>query len=498
MMIDGVLGLDIGTTSTKAILFDLAGKEVARGASLPYRTLTRQPGWVEQDPEEIWQAVIAAIRQAISQAGTSTIAVRAICIAAQSGSLLPADVDGNPVYPLITWMDGRTEKLVHQWRKEGVQEQVKPISGWSLYPGLPLPTIAWLRQHDSDTFAVARRYFSVNDFIVHRLTGQYASNPSNGGGLQLVNIRTGNWSDELCALAGIRPEQLSPIQPTGVVIGEILPEVCRATGLSAGVLLVNGGHDQGCTALGLDITAPGKMLLACGTAWVFTGVMESPNMEAAPAKLDWNSHALSGRYTISQSLGGLGASLEWWLHQAWRGVGEEAPRQDLFFALDAELSDAKPDEQLCFRPLTGGHDNPATTQRGGFVGLQLSHSRANMAWAIMESAAFELRWALEPIRRAGLPIDRLWMVGGAAQSPHWPQILADATGVPIRLPQYDNWPALGAAILAGVGIGLFESAEEGLLLFQKPARDIIPDAEMLVRYDEMFAVYRKEIGIINC
>jgi xylulokinase len=493
-----ILGLDIGTTSTKAVLFDLTGVEVARGISLPYRTITRQPGWVEQEPEEIWQAVLTAVSQTLSQRD-KTITVQAICIAAQSGSLLPADAEGNPVHPLITWLDGRSQTVVQQWKNEGLEAEVKQISGWSLYPGLPLPTIAWLRQHDPDTFAATRRYLSVNDFIVHRLTGQFVSNPSNGGGMQLLDIRTGNWSDELCALAGISAKQLSPIQPAGMVIGNILPEVRRTMGLPDGVVLVNGGHDQGCTALGLGITSPGKMLLACGTAWVFTGVMASPKLGSVPAALDWNFHVAADCYTISQSLGGLGASLEWWLNQAWRGVAGLASRQAMFAALDDELKGVAADSlpprrsggRLIFLPLTGGHDDPATTQRGGFVGLQLSHSRADMARAIMESGAFELRWALQPIQQAGLPIEQLWMVGGATRSPHWPQILADVTGIPIRLPAYDNWPALGTAVLAGVAIGAFETVAEGLTHFQKPARDVLPDAAMQGWYDEIFELYKK-------
>ena len=169
----------------------------------------------------------------------------ALSMAAQSGSLLPAGVKGEPVYPLITWMDGRTKELVQQWRDEGIQDQIRPISGWSLYPGLCLPTIAWLSRYDPELFTLARHYFSVNDFIAYRLTGQYCTNPSNAGGMQLVDIHTGRWSERLTALAGITPEQLSPIQPSGAVVGKIKLEVCQVTGLSKNTVLINGGHDQG-------------------------------------------------------------------------------------------------------------------------------------------------------------------------------------------------------------------------------------------------------------
>jgi xylulokinase len=490
-MKNSLLGLDVGTTSTKAVLFDLTGNEIARAASPPYHTHTPNPGWVEQDPEEIWQAVLGALRSVMERAGPDIRTV-AMGIAAQSGSLLPAAADGVPVYPLITWMDGRTEELVRTWREKGVQQQVKPLSGWSLYAGLCLPTIAWLRRYDQETFSAARHFFSVNDFIVHRLTGKFCTNPSNGGGMQLVDIHSGRWSEALCALAGINCDQLSPIEDSGTIIGEILPNIIDATGLTKGVVLVNGGHDQGCTALGLGVNAPGKLLLACGTAWVVTGVVNAPDLSQIPDGLDMNFHPAPDLWTISQSLGGLGASLEWWVNQVMRSTDELGARSVSYAALSRELDKPRSGGSgLFFLPLTGGHDDPATTKPGGFVGLQLSHNRGDMSWAVLECAAFELRWALEAIQRAGLPVERLWMVGGAAQSSHWPAVLANVTAVPINLPQYDYWPALGAAVLAGVGIKAFDSVESGLERFRKSEIEVMPDKQLKARYDDLFDVYQR-------
>lgn len=501
-MIAALLGLDIGTTSTKAVLFDLEGRELARENSAPYHVYTPNPGWVEQDPEEIWQAVLAAIGSVMAKVSadkvqsypTQRINVLALCMAAQSGSLLPVNDKGEPLYPLITWMDGRTAGLVRQWQKEGLQKKVKEISGWSLYPGLCLPTIAWLRRHMPDVFAATKTYFSLNDFIAYRLTGLRCTNPSNGGGMQFVNIHNGRWSETLCSMAGITPVQLSPIQPAGAIIGNLTPDVCHATGLSSETMLINGGHDQGCTALGLGVISPGKLLLACGTAWVITGVTTVPDMDKIPSNLDINAHTAPGRWTVSQSLGGLGASLEWWGNQAWKGTRKDVSREGVFIALNEELAKTEAGAGgLYFLPLTGGHSGPATTRRGGFIGLQLSHTRADMARAILESAAFELKWALENINSAGLPMNRFWMVGGAANSPLWPAILAAATAIPISLPQYDNWPALGAAILAGLGAGVFDSIEQGLLQFQKPASDTIVDEALSSLYEKSFTQYKEHV-----
>ena len=468
---DALLGVDIGTTSTKAVLFDYQGQELAQAISAPYHNQTPQPGWVEQDPEEVWQAVLSVLRQIVEQS-KDQFDIRAISMAVQSGSLLPANQLGEPVYPIITWLDGRTEKLISDWKKSGLEQQVRSLSGWSLFSGLPLPTIAWLRSHNSEVFQKAKHYFSVNDFIAFRLTGEFVTNPSNAGGMQLVDIRTGTWSPELCELASITPDMLSRMQSSGEIIGKIRPEICEQTGLGANTLLINGGHDQVITALGLGINNPGSYLLACGTAWVFTGILTSPEMEKLPKTLDMNFHAYPQRWTLSQSMGGLGASLEWWLNRAWRGPDESTTRQQMFINLNQEIIQTSANQDLFFLPMTGGHADPATTRRGGFIGLDFNHSRIDMARAIMESAGYELRWALDAIRDAGQPVKHLWMVGGAAQSLLWPGILSEITAIPISIPDYDNWPALGAAILAGVGSGVYDSIDQALVYFTKPTRSV--------------------------
>jgi xylulokinase len=499
-MDDAILGLDIGTTSTKGVLFDLSGAELAV-VERAYRLHTPRSGWVEQDPEELWQALLHVLRTIVNHTDVGAPPrgrSLALALAAQSGSLLPARPDGTPVSRVITWMDGRTEALVGKWMAEGVQEQVRPVSGWHLHPGLCLPTIAWLRQHRPDLFAAAGHYFSIHDYLVHRLTGRFCTNPSNGGGMQLVDITTGDWSPELCALAGIEPGQLSPIRPSGAIIGRITADVSRLTGLPAETVVVNGGHDQGCTALGLGVTLPGKILLACGTAWVVTGVTDTPDVGALPPSLDLNFHPMPAtpveRWTISQSLGGLGASLEWLLRQCWPAADPESSawRSAVFAALDSELEQTVAGGNgLFFQPLTGGHSAPAGDQRGGLWGLRLDHTRADMARAVMEGAAYELRWALEPIRRAGMPIERMWMIGGAASSPLWPAIAADVTGVPLSLPHGKHWPAAGAAILAGVGIGAFETLAAAQTHFQRRVRQIEPDRAKMPIYDRCFSAYQQ-------
>lgn len=480
-----ILGLDIGTTATKAVLFDLSGAELAT-AEQPYPLLTPQPGWAEEDPEQVWQALVQAVRSILAQVGPET-EILALALSAQAGSLIPVKANGTATYPIITWMDRRAEELVNRWRAEGVEPTVRRISGWSLQIGLPLPFIAWLGQHRPDVFAATDRFLGINDFLVHRLTGQFCTDYSCGDEMLLADVTTGKWSQELCDLAGITPERLPELRPAGAIIGPVSAGASRQTGLPTTTLVVNGGHDHCCEALAMGITG-GKLMLTCGTAWVITGVVDKPDLASLPASMDLNFHVAPQRWAPSRFLGGFGATVEWWLNEAWQNAAPQAPlpRAGLYTAMNGALAQTSPGSNgLLFLPVH--------TAYGGFVGLRLDHSRATMSRAILEGTAFELRGALEDMRRANLPVEQLWMAGGTTRSPVWTRILADVTGIPLTLTEYAHWSALGAAILAGWGAGVFESVEAGQARLQKPVRPLAPDETQRPVYDERFAAYQQMV-----
>jgi xylulokinase len=497
-MVDAILGLDIGTNSTKAVLFDCSGSEVA-SAEQSYPLSTPAAGWAEQDPERLWQAVIRAIQAVVNDAGPQ-VHILALAVAAQSGSVIPASAAGTPVYPMITWLDERTGPLVDQWKAGGVEPNVRRISGWLLHPGLPLPNIAWLRQHRADIFAEAERFLGVTDYVNHRLTGRFVADLSSGAEMQLVEASSGRWSRQLCDLAGITPEQLSQLEPAGRAIGRMKAEVARVTGLPDQTIVVNGGHDQCCTAMAMGISAPGRVMLSCGTAWVITTVVESPAVETIPANMDLNFHVVPERWTVSQLLGGFGATLEWWLNQSWQGVDPQraSTRAELYTAFNRGLELTEPGSRgLLFLPLGGGSQLVSDQVRGGFVGLRLDHTRATMGRAVLEGTAYEVRWGVENIRRAGLPVEQLFLVGGATRSLLWTQILADVVGVPLSVSTYTRWPALGAAILAGAGAGVFRSIEAGQELFRKGFETIEPDESRRRVYDAGYAEYKQLAQLLS-
>lgn len=486
-----IIGLDVGTTSTKGMLFDLSGA-VLTSAEYDYAIFTPQPGWVEQQPDDVWSAVLKTLHALTEQAGAER-RVLALALAAQSSSVIPAKKDGTPVYPMITWMDSRATEIVNRWRAEGHTETIRQTSGGTPQASVNLAIISWLRENRRDVFTATEHFFSADDFLVHRLTGRHCTNPSNGGRTQLLNIATEQWAPALCALAGIEPDQISPVQPSGTIVGRLLPKVCEATGLSEATVVINGGHDQACTALGLGVTEPGHLLLACGTSWVITDVVEAPPV-ALPEQLSLDAYPPPQRWTVSQLLGGLGACLTWLLDQCWPSHNADGSqtRADRFAALNAALRQTTPgSDGLFFLPLTGGHRAATEAEQGAFLGLRLDHTRANMARAVLEGAAYEVRWALDHIREAEIPVDALWMIGGATRSSLWPQIIADVTQLPVTLPASKDWPAVGAAILAGAGVGVFDSLDSGQVRFQGERQLIAPEAAHTLIYDQYFAQYQQ-------
>lgn len=491
-MKDVILGIDIGTASTKVIAFGLDGSEVA-AASRPYPLASPRPGWVEQDPELVWQALLDSLAEVTSGAGAERIA--ALALAAQAGSIIPTDGAGDPVHPMITWLDRRSDALVAGWRQDGTSQRIRELSGWHPFPGLPLPVIAWLRAERPGIHARARRYLGAADFLIHRLTGRFATDLSAACEMLLVSAATAGWDEALCAIGGVAPEMQAELGWAGRRIGPVTEEVANSTGLTPGTLVIAGGGDQPCACLGMGMLAPGRVALATGTAWVITAITGSSSLDGVPSTMDLSFHAAPQRWTISQFLGGFGATVDWWLQQAWGpadGQGGPAELKTLYRQLDAALASGVPGSHgLLFTPLSGPSQVEGSAPGGLFAGLQLAHTRADMARSVLEGCAFEVRWALERLNAGGLPTTELWIAGGAAASPAWPQILADITRTPIVLADYANWAALGGAVLAGWGAGFFPTLEEGVRRLQPPVRRLEPDSRLEPLLAGRFAAYRR-------
>ena len=491
-MKDAILGIDVGTSSTKAILFDLAGNEVT-SASQSYPLLTPQAGWVEQDSEQVWQALIHVLQDIVKQ--SNGYRILSLAIAAQAGSIIPVDLNGNPVYPMITWLDTRSQELSRQWQADGTAATIRRLSGWQPFAGLPLPSISWLRQQRPDVHQKAKRFLGAADFLIHRLTGCFATDLSASSEMLLVDIKTGLWSEELCEIGGVNPDLQSEIGWAGRKVGEISSEVASLIGLTSGTPVIAGGNDQPCAGLGMGMTAPGKVMLSTGTAWVIMSVVDADTTEAVPEWVNLYFHAVPEQRLGGQLVGGFGATIDWWLRQVF---DEGTNQKDLYEQLnEAVRSSSAGCQGLLFLSLSGPSQIMNATPGGGFVGMELVHTRSDMSRAILEGCAYEVRWALDELRSAGIPVQELWLAGGANRSPMWPQILADICGIPLQVAGYADWAALGAAMLAGWGIGAYPSLQEGIMHLQPHLQCLEPKPNLTDIYTQRLGVYQNISRALN-
>lgn len=494
-MADLLVGLDVGTTAAKALLFDRQGRVLA-SASRGYGLITSQPGWVEQDAEEIWRAVVETL-WSLSRACGPQDRIAALSQSSQGGTTIPVDGQCRPLHPAFSWMDQRANEEAAAVEARWGAEFIRTTTGWALFGGLPLQHIAWFRHRCPAEFAATRRFLFVNDFIGSRLTGQICMNPSDASITQLMSLATGDWDPRLLETAGIHRDRLSPIRPSGTAIGTLTPEAADATGLPRETLVVNGAHDQYCAAVGTGVTRPGRMLLSCGTAWV--PLVVPPSLELGLASgMAVSRHAVEDQWGAIRSLGGVGSSMEWLVDNTCGTPSSEggrtstgAEREQIYAALSEAAARIPPGtDGLLFLPLAGGHYAGFGPTCGGFVNLSLGHSRGHLARAVMEGAVFELRWAVEEMRATGVEVDELTMVGGAAKSSLWPQIVTDVLGVPVTLPAVKDAAARGAAILAGAGIGIYPDAEAGFAAWCGDEACLRPQPSHRFALDQAYARYR--------
>jgi sugar (pentulose or hexulose) kinase len=314
----------------------------------------------------------------------------------------------------------------------------------------------------------------------------------------LTDIRTCEWNQELCDIIGIRTDQLPPVFASTAVVGELTEQVCQQTGLPQRLPVFQGGQDHSAEALVLGVLGSDQGFLACGTAWVINAVTQHGNVGQIPPQMDLNFHVIPDLWIASQFLGGFGAYPEWMQKQFWENQTDSKKRENRFALMNQALSEHNSlDPGLLFLPLNGSAFARNVPPGGGFTGLRLDHKAVDMTRAVLETSAFEVRWALESLKKEGTQIQQLWMIGGAARSPIWPQIIADVNGVTVSLTTYSHGPAMGAAMLACLGLGIYQSVEECAQYFKVQKKEVHPDLSLADFYQKKFVKYQKAIQEID-
>lgn len=486
------LGLDISTTSSKALLVDEHGAVVA-SASAPHSLQTPRPLWSEQDPAEWWAAVTLAIRTALQKAGITDESVAAVGLTGQMHGLVLLDEQGHVLRPAILWNDQRTQAQCDEIHRRIGRERFIQITGNVALTGFTAPKILWVQQNEPEIYARARHVLLPKDYIRYCLTGVYAMDKADGAGTVLFDLRKRTWSEEVLAELGIPAEWMPPTFEGPEFTGQVSAEAAALTGLRPGTPVAAGGGDQAAQAVGVGAVEPGVVALTVGTSGVVFATTPAALIEPE-GRLHAFCHAVPGMWHFMGVMLSAAGSLQWYRDTL-------APQMS-FDELLGEAEHIPPgSEGLLFLPYLSGERTPYPDPlaRGAWVGLTLRHNRGHMTRALLEGVAFGLKDSFTLIReveqagQAGQAgsIGQIRASGGGTKGALWRQIMASVLEAELVTVNTAEGAAFGSALLAGVGAKAWASVPAACAAVIQPTGSTQPDPAQVEAYRRAYPHYRE-------
>ncbi|HEX6331699.1 MAG TPA: xylulokinase [Actinomycetota bacterium] len=480
-----VLGLDVSTTATKAVLLEQDGAIRATGvAEYPYET--PRPLWSEQDPELWWTGTTQAVRSALAEAGVSGEDVSGVGLTGQMHGLVALDAGGRVLRPAILWNDQRTQAECDRIREILGRERLIAVTGNDALTGFTAPKLLWVRDHEPEVWSRIEHVLLPKDFVRLRLTGGHAVDRADGAGTLLFDLAARDWSSEVVEALEVDPSWLPRTYEGPEVTGEISADAAAETGLRAGTPVVAGGGDQAAAAVGVGAVEAGVVSVSVGTSGVVFATTEGPLVEPE-GRLHAFCHSVPGRWHVMGVMLSAAGSLRWYRDAL-------APGMEFGTLVEEAGSVAAGSDGLLFLPYLTGERTPYPDPlaRGAFVGLTVSHGRPHLTRAVLEGVAFGLRDSFELMRSMGLAgVEQIRATGGGSKSPLWRRILASVLGADVVTTSTSEGAAQGAAMLAAVGAEWFSTVEDAArklveVIEVTPAEPGDPYAERYERYRELY------------
>ncbi len=477
-----VLGLDVSTTATKAVLLDAEGT-VHAASSSGYTFETPQPLWSEQDPQLWWDGTITAIRGALAASGVEGDDVEAVGLAGQMHGLVALDRHDDVLRPAILWNDQRTEAECDEIRETIGRDRLIAVTGNDALAGFTAPKLVWVRRHEPDVWSRIAHILLPKDLVRLRLTGDHAVDRADGAGTLLFDLAARDWSAEVVDALGIDSAWLPTTYEGPAITGSISAEAADATGLRAGTPVVAGGGDQAAAAVGVGAVEPGVVSLSLGTSGVVFTATDEPLIDPE-GRLHSFCHAVPDRWHVMGVMLSAAGSLQWFRDALAPGVA--------FPALVDEALGAPPgSDGVLFLPYLSGERTPYPDPhaRGAFVGLAARHGRPHLTRSVLEGVAFGLKDSLELMRTVGVTgFDEIRATGGGSKSALWRQILADVLEMPVMTTTSSEGAAQGAAMLAATGAGWFADVQDACRTLVTSGERVEPSPADV--YRERYAQYR--------
>lgn len=486
-----LIGIDIGTSGTKTVLFDTEGNMIA-SHTVEYPLYQPQNGWAEQDPNDWWQATVETLKKVINKVDSKDIAGIGLC--GQMHGLVMLDEKGDVIRNAIIWCDGRTAKECEEITEKVGKDRLIEITANPALTGFTASKILWVRKHEPDLYKKCKHILLPKDYIRYKLTGEFATDVSDASGMQLMDIKNRCWSQEVLDRLDIDINLLAKIYESPEVTGKITKEIAYKTGLCEGTIVVGGAGDNAAAAIGTGVVFDHSAFTTIGTSGVVYA--HTSKMVIDPrGRVHTFCCAVPGCWHVMGVTQAAGLSLKWFRDQFCEEEIKKAREMlvDPYFLMD-KMAEKVPigANKLLFLPYLMGERTPHLDPncRGVFFGLSAIHTKADMIRAIMEGVSFSLRDCLEVLREMGINIDGMIACGGGGTSPLWRQILSDLYDCPVKTASGEG-PALGVAILAGVGAKVYENVATGCSIAVKTDEIQQPIRVDTQQYEAFYSVYKE-------
>ncbi|MTK09353.1 MAG: FGGY-family carbohydrate kinase [Hungatella sp.] len=485
-----LLGIDVGTSASKIAVFDRNGT-VLETATGEYEVYYPQTGWAEQDPDEWWRVICSTMKYIFSKSQIKPEEIAGIGIDGQSWSAIAVDKEGSVLANTPIWMDTRADDICRELSEKVGEQRIFEVAGNSLQPSYSTAKIIWYQRNMPQVYENIYKILQSNSYIAYRLTGQMTQDLSQGYGFHCFDMHTGTWDQAMCEALGIPMGILPDIHPCHEIIGTVTKEAAAQSGLAEGTPVVAGGLDAACGTLGAGVIHAGETQEQGGQAGGMSICIDSYK---ADPRLILSCHVVPGKWLLQGGTTGGGGAMRW-LEKEFGAFEREEGRRTGKSSLDLfneEAGNVAPgSDGLIFLPYMAGERSPLWNPyaKGVYYGMDFGKTKGHFIRAVMEGVAMSLRHNLEVAAEAGASVDVLRAMGGSANSLLWTQIKSDVTGKPVIVPSSDTATTLGAAILAGVGVGIYEDFEEAVKLTVENKRYHVPNQADRNIYDRNYRKY---------
>lgn len=488
-----LIGVDLGTSGTKTVLFDVDGNVMA-SKTIEYPLYQPQNGWAEQEPMDWWNATAATTKAVIEESGVDPADIKGVGLSGQMHGLVMLDKDGNVLRRSIIWCDQRTAKECEEITQRVGAERLIEITANPALTGFTASKILWVRNHEPELYARCAHILLPKDYVRYMLTGEFATEVSDASGMQLLDIPNRCWSDEVLEKLEIDKSLLAKVYESPEVTGVITAEAAALTGLKEGTPVVGGAGDNAAAAVGTGVVEDGKAFVTIGTSGVVFAHTSDISIDPK-GRVHTFCCAVPGCWHVMGVTQGAGLSLKWFRDNFCMSEMETAKGmgKDPYFLMDQQAARVPVgSNKLLYLPYLMGERTPHLDPdcRGVFFGLSAIHTRFDMLRAVMEGVTFSQRDSVEVLREMGVTLHEMLACGGGGSSPLWRQMLADTFACDVKTVVSKEGPALGVAILAGVGAGIYPSVEEGCRRVIRTNPPQSPIKENIPEYEKFYQMYR--------